>query len=133
MFKTFQDLKEQSGNAHWCVPVLLSLSRLCCCIQSPGFVGHGGDTDLKEGTQNHSLHSSATQPFQQPPPTAASPRSPTGHSFPLTVWPQEHWRDATGERVAVRALAPQKTLLLSPTSLPDLCGMKIQPLPAARG
>lgn len=34
---------------------------------------------------------------------------------------------------AVRAPAPQKTLLLSPTFLPDPCRMKTQPLLAAQG
>lgn len=34
---------------------------------------------------------------------------------------------------AVRAPAPQKTLLLSPTFFLDPCRMKTQPLPAAQG
>nr|XP_035932978.1 angiomotin-like protein 2 isoform X3 [Halichoerus grypus] len=49
-----------------------SLTGLCCYIQSPGLVGHGGDTDLKEvvlGDSEPYPVSSAlcySRPFQQP-------------------------------------------------------------------
>lgn len=46
--KNVPGLKEHSGNTPWHVPVFFSFSRLCSYIQSPGLVGHGGDTDLKE-------------------------------------------------------------------------------------
>lgn len=77
IFKTSQDLKEQSENAYRCMPVPLSLSRLCCYLQSAGFVGHGGDSDLKEVM----LWGLRTIPCA-PLPLLAIPAAPSNCCFP---------------------------------------------------
>lgn len=70
--KNVPGFKRTICNTRWRSPVLLSLSRLCCYIQSPGLVGHGGDTDLKEvalgDTEPFPVSSALchSRPFQQP-------------------------------------------------------------------
>ena len=117
-----QDLKEQSCNARWRLPMLLSLSRLCRYIQSPGLVGHGGDTDLKEVVLGDSEPFPVSCPLPlsaipAAPPTAAAPLSPTRHSFPLTVWCPGLRNDTCRGEGSCESTCTQKTLLLSPTSL----------------
>lgn len=48
------------------------------------------------GTPNRSLLSSATRGHSSSPSNCCFPTSPAGHSFPLTIWPQELRKDATG-------------------------------------
>lgn len=96
------------------------LSRFCCYIQSPGLVGHGGDTDLKEvvpwglRTTPCSPLPSATWPFQQPLQRLLHP-PPAQHSFPLTIWSQELRKDAAEEKGSCEP-APRRLCSLAPHS-----------------